>query len=70
VTDQPSPQWARPFRVDLPDGTSLDGAELPSGRVITDDREIGFCTAATTIDHLLEVLPSGTLIVRPEEPTP
>lgn len=50
-----NPAFTRGFRVHLPGGRYLDGAEFPSGRVyVLDDPEVGLATAATTLEHLLD----------------
>ncbi|MET7776283.1 hypothetical protein ABZU94_10605 [Streptomyces mirabilis] len=49
------PAFTRGFRLHLPAGQHLDGAEFPSGRVyVVDDPEYGLATAATSMDHLVE----------------
>ncbi|MEU8907010.1 hypothetical protein [Streptomyces mirabilis] len=49
------PAFTRGFRLHLPGGAHLDGAEFPSGRVyVLDDPEYGLATAATSMEHLLE----------------
>ena len=45
-------EFARGFRLTLPDGTQLDGAEFPNGFVVTAHREEGLRTAATSMGHL------------------
>ena len=48
------PSFTRGFRLHLPDGRHLDGAEFPSGRVfVLDDPEFGFATGATSLEDLL-----------------
>ncbi len=46
--------FARGFRLTLPDGTQLDGAEFPNGMVVTCHREDGLRTAAINMGHLLD----------------
>ena len=45
--------FARGFRLTLPDGTQYDGAQFPNGFVVTCNREQGLATAATSMDELL-----------------
>jgi hypothetical protein len=48
------PSFTRGFRLHLPGGRYLDGAEFPSGRTfVVDDPEYGLATAATSLDELL-----------------
>ncbi|MFJ2719411.1 hypothetical protein [Streptomyces sp. NPDC087437] len=48
------PSFTRGFRLHLPGGRHLDGAEFPSSRVyVLDDPEYGFATVATSLEHLL-----------------
>lgn len=55
-------EFARGFRVRLPDGRTLDGAEFPSGRVfVLDDPEFGFATVATSLDEVLKGYHGGTV---------
>lgn len=47
------PSFTRGFRLHLPGGRYLDGAEFPSGRtLVVDDPEAGLATAATSMDDL------------------
>ncbi|MDN3356047.1 hypothetical protein [Actinomadura sp. DC4] len=47
--------FARSFRLRLPGGRQLDGAEFPSARVVVlDDPERGFATVATSIDEAVK----------------
>ena len=54
-------EFARGFRLTLPDGTTLDGAEFPNGMVVTCDREAGLRTAATSIGNLLDGAEPGSV---------
>ncbi|MFE0079184.1 hypothetical protein [[Kitasatospora] papulosa] len=47
-------EFARGFRLTLPDGTQLDGAQFPSGIVVTCHREDGLRAAAISIGNLLD----------------
>jgi hypothetical protein len=48
------PSFTRGFRLHLPGGRYLDGAEFPSGRAyVVDDPELGLATAATSMEQLL-----------------
>ncbi|MFF3884088.1 hypothetical protein [Streptomyces sp. NPDC001914] len=48
------PSFTRGFRLHLPGGRFLDGAEFPSGRsLVVDDPEHGLATAATSMEQLL-----------------
>lgn len=46
-------EFARGFRLTLPDGTELDGAQFPNGMVVTCHRDDGLRTAAISIGNLL-----------------
>ncbi|MFJ8153910.1 hypothetical protein [Streptomyces sp. NPDC094468] len=48
------PSFTRGFRLHLPDGRHLDGAEFPSLRVVSDDPEYGLATAAISLEELLK----------------
>jgi hypothetical protein len=52
--------FTRGFRLHLPGGRYLDGAEFPSCRVyVLDDPEIGLATGATSMEHLLAGYPGA-----------
>jgi hypothetical protein len=55
--------FARGFRLTFPDGTQLDGAQFPSGLVVTAHRDEGLRTAAISIGHLFDgVVPADVRI--------
>lgn len=59
--------YARGFRLHLPHGQVLDGAEFPTGRVIVmDDPEWGLCSGARTADLLTACYP-GSRIEWPDD---
>ncbi|MFI1767485.1 hypothetical protein ACH41H_36300 [Streptomyces sp. NPDC020800] len=61
--------FTRGFRLLLPDGQHLDGAQFPSGRaLVVDDPANGLATAATLLEHLLAGY-HGARIEWPDEPT-
>ncbi|PRX90664.1 hypothetical protein [Allonocardiopsis opalescens] len=49
------------FILHLPDGRALDGAQFPSGRVVTDDPAAGLAHAAVSVDALLDAYPGARL---------
>lgn len=61
-------EWARPFRLRMPDGTVYHGVEYPNGRVAV-DLEHQF-HVGLTIEGLLADSPEGATIERPEESRP
>lgn len=62
-------EFARGFRLTLPDGTTLDGAQFPNGMVVTCHREAGLRTAATSLGNLLDgVDPGGVHVLWAPEP--
>lgn len=44
--------FARPFRINLPDGREIDGVEFPSGRVVLDDIRTGLIGGYISIEHV------------------
>lgn len=55
-------EFARGFRLTMPDGETYDGAQFPSGRgIVLDHPERGFATVATDMDHLLESFPDARI---------
>jgi hypothetical protein len=50
-----TPKWAKAFRVVSPSGSYLDGAELPSGRVILDSMDVGLVEVAISWQELANV---------------
>lgn len=66
MTDQPE-QFVRPFNLHLPDGTTQYGAEFPFGLVVSGSEELGLNWAALSITDLLDRMPPGTTVHRPEE---
>ncbi|MFD8866045.1 hypothetical protein ACFV1F_17000 [Streptomyces sp. NPDC059590] len=63
-------QFARGFRLHLPDGRTLDGAQFPSGRCVLDDPERGLVTAAVSIEALLEGESESARVEWPDQPSP
>jgi hypothetical protein len=61
--------FARGFRLTLPDGTQYDGAQFPNGFVVTCDREAGLRTVATSLGHLFDgVVPGDVRIEWADDP--
>ena len=52
-------EFARGFRLTLPDGTTLDGAQFPNGFVVSCVREQGLATAAISMGNLLDGFEPG-----------
>jgi hypothetical protein len=52
-------EFARGFRLTLPDGTEYDGAQFPNGFVATSVRDEGLHTIATSMGNLLDAYPPG-----------
>lgn len=46
--------FTRGFRLHLPDGRTLDGAEFPSGRCVVENLEHDIWLAALSVDVLTE----------------
>lgn len=62
--------FTRGFKLHTPDGDVFDGAAFPSDRhFVTDHPESGLASAATSMEHLLEMFPPGTRVEWPAEET-
>lgn len=63
-------QFTRGFRLHLPDGRTLDGAQFPSGRCVLDDPGLGLIKAAVSVEALLEGELSDARVEWPDQPSP
>lgn len=68
-----SDQFARPFNLritDMDGARNLHGVQFPSGRVVTDDPDVGLAIAAVSVESLLERFdgtPESAVVIWPEE---
>jgi hypothetical protein len=63
-------EFSTGFRLHPPDGGPIDGAELPSGRVIAERLDDAYLMLAMTLGDLLERLPPGTRVEWPAAGSP
>ena len=69
VEKQPAINYAQGFRIILRDGTSFDCALFPSGRIVTDHRIEGLCTAYLNMESLTsDALSFGMQVEWPRNP--